>query len=299
MIKDGTIEDILPIESFKSESISQDYLVEDLGNLCIFPGLVDLNVSLNIDGASIVTSQAISGGVTTIVTSDNVVGDLYSDVAKVSVLTNENLSNLKNSPDLNLFAYKAFLVPQGPNSAVLSNVEQALTAANLPVFVHPELVSQEKLHQATPFRLVEPEKRIYSGKIVVYEEKNIKASKFCLNSSDEENDFNDSESCSDENVPDITINDFTIEEKNDLNEMISDFDNMRLKVPEKDKKRVSLPNLLGSDKLIVPIKNSPRHNSVQCLGLNRPIPIQDIPFISKGIIVEQAYQDHISNFPID
>ena len=299
MIKDGKIEDILPIESFKSESISQDYLVEDLGNLCIFPGLVDLNVSLNTDGASIVTSQAISGGVTTIVTSDNVVGDLYSDVAKVSVLTNENLSNLKNSPDLNLFAYKAFLVPQGPNSAVLSNVEQALTAANLPVFVHPELVSQEKLHQATPFRLVEPEKRIYSGKIVVYEEKNIKASKFCLNSSDEENDFNDSESCSDENVPDITINDFTIEEKNDLNEMISDFDNMRLKVPEKDKKRVSLPNLLGSDKLIVPIKNSPRHNSVQCLGLNRPIPIQDIPFINKGIIVEQAYQDHISNFPID
>ena len=91
----------------------------------------------------------------------------------------------------------------------------------------------------------------------------------------------------------------TKEEKNDLNEMISDFDNMRLKVPEKDKKRVSLPNLLGSDKLIVPIKNSPRHNSVQCLGLNRPIPIQDIPFINKGIIVEQAYQDHISNFPID
>ena len=70
LIKDGIIEEILPYEEINLDILIQEYIVEDLGNLCVFPGLIDLNVVFNSDGASIVTLQALSGGVTTIATTD-------------------------------------------------------------------------------------------------------------------------------------------------------------------------------------------------------------------------------------
>lgn len=288
LIKDGVIEEILPFSDVKFEVLAQEYILEDLGNLCIFPGIIDLNVNFNTESASTVTKQAISGGVTTIASADYSHGETYTDIAKISILS--DLSPILSKSDI--FAYKIFLVPQGPHGKILTNLETL--PENLPIFIHPELATAEKMYQATPFRLVSPTKRVFDCKIIIHEEPQIIASHFKLNSDDE-----DSESCSEsysDEVPDIKIQDFSLEIPENRLPMA---ENNLLLIPEREKKRVSLPTLLGNN-LINIGKNSPRHHSVQCVGIQkRPIPIQDIPFINKGTLVEQAYSEHILNFPAD
>ncbi|OMJ96288.1 hypothetical protein SteCoe_13 [Stentor coeruleus] len=308
LIKDDTIENIIPISDIKHEILAQEYILEDLGSLCIFPGLVDLNVSFSSDGASTVTRQALSGGVTTLATTDPLEGELFTDIASVRIISDSTLKSIKKPEHENIFAYKGYLVPQGPNPETLKDVTKALEVCqDLPLIIHPELTTPEKMMQATPFRQVAPEKRIFNCKIVITEEKQVYASEFRLNSDDEpeefsesfEDDISGSESCSEDN-PDIRINDFDNEESTSKI-MVQGFNSMCLNVPEREKKRVSLPTLLGVENILVPpTVPSPRHNSVQCIGINsRPIPLQDIPFIKKGIQVEQAYHEHISKFPVD
>ena len=310
LIKDGIIEEILPYEEINLDILIQEYIVEDLGNLCVFPGLIDLNVVFNSDGASIVTLQALSGGVTTIATTDFIEGDLYTDIAKIAVLHDDNLSEIQQVQESDIFAFKTYLVPQGPGSNILSNISTAIkNISKVPLIIHPELATPANMMLSTPFRQIEPERRTFMK--IIIEEKNIIASSFKLNSSDEDeveeeeeenkekegdDDYDFSDSCSEELNPEIQINDFSVQE-NEIIHIATEFDNMRLAVPnkEKDKKRVSLPNLLEPvEKINI---NSPRHHSVQCIGSNRPIPIQDIPFIAKGVNVQEAYHNHIMNFP--
>ena len=303
LIHDEIIFDILPIKDANIEILANEYIVEDLGNLYIFPGLVDLNVAFNSESPSTVTKQAISGGITTIVTADLTVGEIFTDIIRLLMLHDQNLNQItaENVED-EIFGFKSFLVSQGFNSKVLQNIEKALQIAEfLPIFIHPELATAENMYHATPFRQIAPEKRNFQCKIVIHEESSVFASKFKLNSSDEDSDYNESsDSCSEEFSPDIQINDFSLE-GNIIESASNSIDSMKLSVPERDKKRVSLPALLGAENLIkIQPKNSPRHHSVQCIGItNRPVPIQDIPFINKGILVEQAYAEHISKFPPD
>ena len=256
----------------------------------------------NIESPATVTKQALSGGVTTISTTDPISGDIYTDIARLSLLHDENLSELSSEPsDSQIFGYKSYLVPQGPQTKILSKVSEALECIDsLPFFIHPELVTAKKLHQATPFRLVEPERRAFACKIIIHEEAPVTASRFKLDSDEEDSeDLDNSESCSDEGNPEIQVQDFSIECADTVTES---FSSMRLTVParDRDKKRVSLPTLLGTENALFNPAKSPRHHSVQCIGINnRPVPIQDIPFINKGILVEQAYHDHIENFPSD
>ena len=279
-------------------------MVEDLGNLCVFPGLVDINVSCTSVGVSSVTFQASSGGVTTIATSDTIIGDLFTDVARLLVLHDSNLDQALEGPS-DIFAYKSSLVPQGPNPQVLQNIPEALRILNgVPLIIHPELATLTKMLQATPFRMIEPEQRVFTGKILIEKEIPVVASRFCLDSSEEEDwDIDKSESGSEDFGPEIQIQGVDGEEKSTAI-LVTEFDAMHLTVPEveidKEKKRVSLPNLFCDvNSLMVPVKVSPRHHSVQCFGTKRAIPIQDIPFIQKGIVVERAYHDHISNFPVE
>lgn len=288
--------------------LAQEYVLEDLGNLYILPGLIDLNVSFASDGASAVTRQALSGGVTTLATTDSIEGDLYTDIAPVQIISDSTLNEVKKQEPERIFAYKGFLVPQGPNPQILKDISKALEVCeSLPLIIHPELTTPEKMMQATPYRLVEPEKRIFNCKIIITEEKEVYASEFRLDSDEEneelsescEDDYSASESCSEE-APEITINDFDNGDGS-LKPVTQNFNSMCLSVPERDKKRVSLPTLLGVDNSFIPqVARSPRHHSVQCIGINsRPVPLQDIPFIRKGIQVEQAYHEHISKFPSD
>lgn len=302
LIKDGVIEEVVPFALAKLDEIAEEYVLEDLGNLCVFPGIVDINVAFNADGATYVTRQAASGGVTTIATTDTVTGDLFTDIAKVQVIHDQNLDEIQGLTDI--FAYKAYLVPQGPSSQTLEkNLAKALEAVNdTLLIIHPELATPDKMFQATPYRMAEPEQRVFTGKIFIESERTIVASQFNLESSEEEGEIENSESCSEDFTPDINISE--VKEENNTNIVVSEFDAMHLSVPELDKerekKRISLPNLFTSgNTLEVPVKSSPRHHSVQCPVQQRPVPQRDIPFIAKGISVEQAYHDHISNFPID
>lgn len=301
MIQDEFIQQILPISDLSL--LPPDTQIEDLGSLLIFPGLIDLNVSFSSESANTVTKQAASGGTTLISTLDPVSGELYTDVAPIIHLT-DNISSY--NPEV--FAYKAFLVPQGPNSQVVHNLKTASEIpSNLPLIVHPELATAEKMNFSTPYRQIEPEKRVFDCKIVISDERNVVASEFRLDSGDEieeDGELENSESCSEDFGPEIVINTFDGGDPTDnyvgnaeADSLAADVNSMCLNVPNVDRKRVSLPTIM-KDQLPLRINNSPRSRSFQVIGINnRPIPIQDIPFIKKGIQVEQAYHEHISKFP--
>ena len=134
LISDGKILDFVPKESI-SPDVYQSYQVEDLGDLYISPGLVDLNVSFNSESASEVSKSAISGGVTTIATADPIIdSDLYTDVAPLHKLSDSSLPDLPTS----VWGFKARISPE-PSAGSLSRIDEALalTGDSL-IIVHPE-----------------------------------------------------------------------------------------------------------------------------------------------------------------
>jgi dihydroorotase-like cyclic amidohydrolase len=192
-------------------------------------------------------------------------------------------------------------VPQGPNDQILTDLSK-IQDLSVPLIVHPELATAENMNLSTPFREIEVEKRVFSCKIIINDERNILASEFRLNSDEEaeeeDGELENSESCSEDYYPDIMIGTFDGGEKAEQEEKASEVNSMFLNVPSNDRKRVSLPTVSNSDDSLK--ANSPRHRSFQVLGLNsRPVPIQDVPFMKKGFHVEQAYHEHISKFPED
>lgn len=298
MIKNGKIEDVLPISSLSQ--LPKDTKTEDLGSLLVFPGLIDLNVSFASDGASTVTKQALSGGTTLVCTLDQASGDLYTDILPILHFSDQTPTTAPSS-----FAHKSYLVPQGPNPQVLTQLDKLKDLPqDIPLIVHPELATADNMSLSTPFRQVEAEKRVFCCKIIINDDRNIMASEFRLDSDEEVNEEEDgeldnSESCSEDYGPEIVVNDFDGGERNEADGLNVNLDSMLLNVPCIDRKRVSLPSLSNSDPSLKHI-NSPRHRSFQVLGLNsRPVPLQDVPFINKGIQVEQAYHEHISKFPED
>ena len=140
MIKDGKIEDVLSISCLSQ--LPQDIKTEDLGSLLVFPGLIDLNVSFASDGASTVTKQALSGGTTLVCSLEQASGDLYTDILPISQLSDQ-------TSDLTLpaFAHKSYLVPQGPNPQVLTQLSKLqYLPQDVPLIVHPELATADNMN---------------------------------------------------------------------------------------------------------------------------------------------------------
>lgn len=250
---DGKIKDVIQIQFFKPELFDSNE-IEDFGNLVIMPGLVDLNVALN-ESASFVTKQALTGGVTTLATTDKVSGELYTNVAQIT---------LNSMPSASSLASKILLHPEPEDL-------QSLIQSEKPVFINPEV----KILTSIPLAVVQEELVETQQDYDDMSNLTLKASKFTLESEDESSEESQSDTSESESEPEIVISDFS---------------------DSPVKKRVSMPLISKNEIQEIKILNSPRHFSVQ-VNTQKKIPLQDLPFIAKGIQVQHAYAQHIRNCP--
>ena len=125
LIKHGTIQSILSVPNFQIEELMTEYLVEDLGDLYVSPGLVDINLHAGEDGLSSVTKAAALGGVTCVATSNSITSSLYCDVAPLGFVSQDDCA----------FGFKTHLLKDS-----LKRVQEVLKTK--PVLVFPEYPEQ-------------------------------------------------------------------------------------------------------------------------------------------------------------
>ena len=286
LIKSGIIDDILPLSSF-SASLYPSFIIEDFGSKCISPGLIDLNVSIKQDPASVI-KQASTGGVTTIVTSD----PLPSKLPQATNLLHldESLSSSSDS-----IGYKLNLNSLPPNLAQILN-------STKPVFIHPEL----KTHSINP-----PIRSADLGQIkferfpFVIAESSVKASKFRLDSDDEAGKTDEDEA----SPKDLPKNEASSESEScesdidgidDIVEPLIVITSCQSEGLATDhKKRGSVPMIVNQELAQLKLVNSPRHYSIQVSNLQQRVPVQDLPFIAKGINVQMAYSEYLGSYSAD
>lgn len=144
------------------DQIRSEYVLEDLGDLCVFPGLVDLNVEFNGEPTERVTQAAVMGGVTTIATHQAAQGPSYTDIAPLGVLCDEGLGAVGRLEEAGVFGLRTFLVSQDSSHGHLSDLREGLeeaTAWKLPVFLHPEYMSEKSLAMTSPCRELDTAQR--------------------------------------------------------------------------------------------------------------------------------------------
>ena len=144
------------------DQIRSEYVLEDLGDLCVFPGLVDLNVEFNGEPTDKVTMAAVMGGVTTVATHQAVCSASYTDIAPLGVLCDEGLGSVERLRQEGVFGLRTFLVSQDSSHGHLKDLSEGLaeaTACGLPVFLHPEYMSEKSLATTSPCRELDTAQR--------------------------------------------------------------------------------------------------------------------------------------------
>ena len=137
-------------------------MLEDLGDLCISPGLVDLCVELNGESHAQVTRTAVMGGVTTIATHQLSEGPKYTDVAQLGVLSDDTVGAVSEMRENGVFGLRSFLVSQDSSTSRLTRLSEGVEEAGLlglPVFLHPELTTDNSLMVTSPFREMDTAQR--------------------------------------------------------------------------------------------------------------------------------------------
>ncbi|CAG9310043.1 allB_1 [Blepharisma stoltei] len=302
LVEDGIISQILPYDKDTYDFLMEQYLVEDLGDLFISPGLIDLNVTFGYEGSSVTTKAGLCGGVTCISTTDRLDGEIYTDIAPLLQISDDKIGEIPSLLNSNIFGLKAFLVPQGPESQILTKVEEALreTNGNLPIFVHPEFTTHKELLENTPFHMVIPEERGLTPSEFKIEE--FPENEFSSSSSDDEIepfDYSPDSTPTTKDIGGIRRTSFKIPV------IISPFEILPNRSPEK--KRGSLPNVFSviqNHSFSEEIKTCPnkvrgkRHSILCTLGnQNKPIPPQDFPFMKRGSISSESYKNYAKTFP--
>lgn len=268
--------------------------------------MVDLNVYFGQDGASIVTKSALSGGVTCIGTTDDIQGEIYTDVVPLKVVSDENINEIPQMIDSGVYGVRVFLVPLGPKSKVLTQVDQAFEALgrSVPALIHPEYATPKELMQATPYRCIEPDQRINAPSAFQIDE----ISESEESSSEDEYPNLKPFSYSPNGSP--TTNDPGAIRRTSfkLPIYVHPFDlSFSSKSPEK--KRGSLPNVLSilgvkkidvEDKSPIAKPRKTRHSILCTIGNKvKPIPPQDYPFMKRGSVSSDSYMQHVNSFPED
>lgn len=175
LINDGIIEAVVTTPEIPSE-----YLVEDVGDLVVMPGLVDTHVHINEpgrtewEGFETATKAAAAGGITSLVemplnsspvttTADAfqkkvsaTKGKLWVDCGFYGGVIVGNSSHIQPLIDSGVLGFKAFLIHSGidefPN-ATESDLRAAMPIIaknDLPLLVHCELTSNQKSEIRNP-----------------------------------------------------------------------------------------------------------------------------------------------------
>ncbi|CAG9323603.1 allB_3 [Blepharisma stoltei] len=304
IIEDGLILDIMPYSKSIENYLQQTCIVEDLGELFISPGIIDLNVSFGYDGQLITTKSALSGGVTCIASCEKIIEDIYTDIAPLVYLSDENLQDLPNLISSGIFGFKAVMVPQNYNFPIInSHIEEALKIIgnSLPIFVHPEFFTVKSLMEIAPHRCIIPEEFPSTPSDCKIGEHPDTEERF--SSEDEILPFSYSPNSTPttKDIGGIRRTSFKIPT------IIHPFEMSPPKSP--DKKRGSLPCVLS----VIEEKNkneeqeehkkspkiSERH-SILCTveGYSKPMPIQDLKCIKKEANFDYNLQ-HVESFPVE
>mmetsp|Transcript_33517 Transcript_33517/g.58716 ORF Transcript_33517/g.58716 Transcript_33517/m.58716 type:complete len:575 (-) Transcript_33517:509-2233(-) len=138
------------------------------------------------------TRAAIAGGVTTVLESPTLryynmhsvsqvqakirsMADatLYCDIGLLGYLSPDNLAEAIDMKETGIFGFKAFLIPPAIDFPCLEEQDiqgalEAVTEANLPLFIHPEKTSERYLYMSSPFRKISEEERREKNSIPSY-----------------------------------------------------------------------------------------------------------------------------------
>lgn len=128
----------------------------------MFPGLVDLNVEFNGEPTEKVTQAAVMGGVTTVATHQAPGTSSYTDIAPLGVLCDDVLGSVERLREEGVFGLRTFLVSQDSSHGHLNDLGEGLaeaTACGLPVFLHPEYMSEKSLAMTSPCRELDTAQR--------------------------------------------------------------------------------------------------------------------------------------------
>jgi dihydroorotase-like cyclic amidohydrolase len=165
------IESSIPVSSVMSKY--ESWNPENLENLYISPGIIDLNTRLEFETCTELTKAALSGGATFVLLesgyyNDTVItGESFCDVGKVATLEISTIDSIGFLKEQGYFAIKGYLYP--PHMTVqcipanLLPVLQEVEKTGLPLILDPNLPDPRQHHMVSPFRLRPLKDRLQAG----------------------------------------------------------------------------------------------------------------------------------------
>ena len=174
LIQDELIYDVVVIDpSVSSSQILEQYVewnIEDLSDLHISPGVIDLNTRLEWESYANLSRAAVSGGVTLALVEESHYNSsplddrFYCDVAKVAIVKPYTVSSIPSFSEQGYFAVKGYLYPPCRNiqdiCEVLPELLIEIEKTPMLLIIEPNLPHERMLHSASPFRLRSIEDRL-------------------------------------------------------------------------------------------------------------------------------------------
>ena len=174
LIEDEIIHDTIIIDTSIPISVVMEkyseWNPEDLSDLYISPGIIDLNTRLEWESYTELTKAGVSGGVTIALLESGYYnevspsGKMYCDIGKVATLEISTMESIPYLEQRGYLAVKGYLFP--PCSTVqcipanLQPVFEEITNTRLTLIVDPNLPDPRVLHAVSPYRFRKMEDRL-------------------------------------------------------------------------------------------------------------------------------------------
>ena len=146
---------------------------QDLSDFYISPGVIDMNTRMEWESFAELTKAAVAGGTTFALVEEGhfaqstPAGELFCDVGKIEILTEELLSKLQDVDEGEYFGVKAYLFAPYKNvlgvSDHLSTIFEKFEMSEKILIIDPTLPDERMLHSVSPYRFKKIEKRLRLG----------------------------------------------------------------------------------------------------------------------------------------
>ena len=195
LVQNGIIYDIILVNNEDEDSLEQKtkgWLIEDLGDLVVMPGIIDTNVCLHSnftkiwDDTKTATTLAVRGGITTIIETPLMSHDYNTLESYLSVLETKKSYLQKHSKvdfgllgvlepkfskdyqkilDCGVLGFKMYMIQCIQNSIEHFNYKAAREFLaeiddDILLIIHPEVADDKEIFASSPLRMQAPQKRI-------------------------------------------------------------------------------------------------------------------------------------------
>ena len=212
LIDDEIIYDTIIIDSGVPVSVVlekyQEWNPEDVSDLYISPGIIDLNTRIEWESYTELTKAGIAGGVTVALLESGYYnevppsGKMYCDIAKVATLEISTMESIPFLEQRGYLAVKGYLFP--PCSTVqcipanLQPIFEEIVNTRLTLIVDPNLPDPRSLHAVSPYRFRQLQDRLlkdtdYNSSSAAFSE--------LIEPSDEENQEENEERLTQDSLP--------------------------------------------------------------------------------------------------